>query len=168
MRLQNAIIALVTALLLGGCSYFGGGAKHTAAVPVGNFDILKMQRSQWQQLAEKGDAEGEYQLGMTYCCGFGPGHTDTIAYKWLCRAALQGHEQAQLQLGRMLGYGIKKRPFHTPQVADFAYMWYGLAAAQGDQMAAGYQAALEQTMSPSQISRAREWETHPATVVNCG
>jgi hypothetical protein len=67
----------------------------------------------------------------------------------------------------MLGYGIKKRPFHTPQVADFAYMWYGLAAAQGNQLAEGYMTALEQSMSPSQITRARDWETHPATVVNC-
>ena len=127
-----------------------------------------MQRAQWQQLAEQGDAEGEYRLGMSYCCGYGPGHTDAIAYKWLCRAALQGHEQAQYQLGRMLGNGIKKRPFSTPQHADFAYMWYGLAAAQGDQLAEGYMTALERTMSPQQIARAREWEKHPASAVNCG
>ena len=113
-------------------------------------------------------AEAEFQLGMSYCCGFGPGHTNTIAYKWLCRAALQGHEKAQFQLGRMLGNGIKKRPFSTPQHADFAYMWYGLAAAQGDQMAAGYMYALEETMLPQEIIRARDWETHPETVVNCG
>jgi TPR repeat protein len=167
MRIQIAIIGLLTAVLLGGCSYFGGGAKHTLAAPAANFDILKMQRAQWRRLAEQGDAEGEYQLGMTYCCGFGPGHTDTIAYKWLCRAALQGHEQAQFQLGRMFGYGIKKRPFSTPQVADVAYMWYGLAAAQGDQVAAGYKTALEQSMSAQQIARARAWEKHPATAVNC-
>ena len=167
MRTQIAIIGLVAALLLGGCGYFGGGTHQTAAAPAGGFDILKMQRAQWQQLAEQGDAEGEYRLGMSYCCGYGPGHTDAIAYKWLCRAALQGHKQAQYQLGRMLGNGIKKRPFSTPQHADFAYMWYGLAAAQGDQLAEGYMTALEQTMSAQQITRAREWEKHPASVVNC-
>jgi TPR repeat protein len=168
MRIHIAIIGLMSALLLGGCSYFGGGAKQTAATPATHLDILKMQRAQWQQLAERGDAEGEYQLGMSYCCGFGPGHTNTVAYKWLCRAALQGHEQAQFQLGRMLGNGIKKRPFSTPQTADFAYMWYGLAAAQGDQLAEGYLNALEQTMSAQQIARARDWETRPASVVKCG
>lgn len=168
MRIHIAIIGLLSALLLGGCGYFGGGAKQTAATPSADFDVLKMQRAQWRQLAEQGDAEGEYQLGMSYCCGFGPEHTDTVAYKWLCRAALQGHEQAQYQLGRMFGYGIKLRPFSEPQRADFAYMWYDLAAAQGDQLAAGYLAALEQSMSSQEIARARDWETHPASVVNCG
>jgi TPR repeat protein len=167
MRIKIAMFGLAAILLLGGCSYFGGGAKQTVAAPPAKFDILKMQRAQWRQLAEQGDAEGEYQLGMSYCCGFGPGHTDTIAYAWLCRAALQGHQQAQFQLGRMLGNGIKTRPFSTPQHADFAYMWYGLAAAQGDQLAEGYMTALEQTMSAHQIARAREWEKHPASVVNC-
>ena len=168
MRILSIIIGLLTILLIGGCSHFWGSAKHTAAAPAGNFDILKMKRDQWRPLAEQGDAEAEFQLGMSYCCGFGPGHTNTIAYKWLCRAALQGHEKAQFQLGRMLGNGIKKRPFSTPQHADFAYMWYGLAAAQGDQMAAGYMYALEETMLPQEIIRARDWETHPETVVNCG
>jgi len=168
MRIHIAIVGLAVALMLGGCSHLGGGDKQTAAAPAGTLDIFKMQREQWRQLAEQGDAEGEYQLGMSYCCGYGPGHTDTIAYKWLCRAALQGHAQAQLQLGRMLGEEIKKRPFHVPQHADFAYMWYGLAAAQGSQLAEGYMFALENTMSSSQIERAREWEKNPVSVVDCG
>ncbi|MEJ2553179.1 MAG: hypothetical protein P8164_07790 [Gammaproteobacteria bacterium] len=167
MRIKIATIGLLSLLLLGGCSYFGGDTKQAAATPAEHFDILKMQRAQWRKLAEQGDPEGEYQLGMSYCCGYGPGHTDTIAYEWLCRAALQGHEQAQYQLGRMFGNGIKKRPFSTPQVADRAYMWYGLAAAQGDQLAEGYLNALVQYMPPSAIARAREWETDPASVVNC-
>lgn len=168
MRMQIAIISLICTLLFGGCGYLGGGTKHTTATPAADFNILEMQRNQWRKLADQRDAEGEYRLGMSYCCGYGPGHTNTIAYKWLCRAALQGHEQAQFQLGRMLGNGIKKRPLSTPQHVDFAYMWYGLAAAQGDQMAMGYLAALERTMTSQQLARAREWEKHPATVVNCG
>lgn len=168
MRIQIAIIGVLAALLIGGCSHFGAGAKKTAAVPVARFDVLKEQRAQWQRLADQGDAEGEYQLGMSYCCGFGPGHTDTEAYKWLCRAALQGHEPAQFQLGRMLGYSIKERPFSMPQQTDFAHMWYGLAADQGDQLALAYMLALEQSMTSQQIVRARAWQSHPASVVNCG
>ena len=68
----------------------------------------------------------------------------------------------------MLGNQIKKRPFSTPQHADIAYMWYGLAAAQGNQLAEGYLTALEQTMSSQQIIRAREWEKDPASAVDCG
>ena len=167
MRIQIALLGLLTALLIGGCGYFGGGTKKSAAATSSGFDVVKEQRAQWRQLAEQGDAEGEYRLGMSYCCGFGPGRTDTVAYQWLCRAALQGHEQAQFQLGRMAGYGIKERPFTLPQQMDYAHMWYGLAAAQGDQLAEAYMLALEQRMTPHQIARARDWQTHPATVVNC-
>jgi len=165
MRIRIAIIGLTAALLLGGCGYFGGGAKKPAAA---GFDAAQVQRAQWRPLAEQGDAEAEYQLGMSYCCGFGPGHTETEAYKWLCRAALQGHEQAQFQLGRLYGNGIKERPFSMPQQTDYAYLWYGLAAAQGDQLAAAYLSALEQGMTPQQIARARAWQAHPASAVNCG
>jgi TPR repeat protein len=166
--LQIAIIGILTVLLTSGCSYLWGGSKKTAEKPAGDFNVIQEQREQWRQLAEKGDAEGEYQLGMSYCCGYGPGHTETIAYKWLCRAALQGHEQAQLQLGRMFGNGIKKRPLSTPQQADYAYLWYGLAAAQGSQLAAGYLTAMEEYMTAGQIARARDWEKHPADVAHCG
>lgn len=168
MRAQTAVIAVLAALMLGGCGYFGGGSKKSSTATAAKFDILKEQRAQWQQLADKGDAEAEYQLGMSYCCGYGPGHTDTKAYKWLCRSALQGNEQAQLQLGRMFGNGIKLRPLSTPQTIDYAYLWYGLAAAQGNQLAAGYLNALEQTMTAGQVARARDWETHPADVSGCG
>lgn len=168
MRIQIAIIAMLSVLLISGCSHFGGGTKQSAAKPVENFDVDTLLRQQWRQLAETGDAEGEYQLGMSYCCGYGPGHTDTIAYKWLCRAALQGHEQAQYQLGRMSGNVILKRPLSTPQTIDYAYLWYGLAAAQGNQLSAGYLAALGLYMSPQQIARARDWQTHPKDVVHCG
>ena len=168
MRTQIALLGLLAALLIGGCSYFGGGTKKSAATASSGFDVVQEQRAQWRQLAEQGDAEGEYRLGMSYCCGFGPGHTDTTAYKWLFRAALQGHEQAQFQLGRMFGNGIKERPFSTPQQADYAYLWYGLAAAQGSQLAAGYLTAMEEFMTPGQIARARDWEKNPAGVADCG
>lgn len=159
---------MLATLLIGGCSYFGIGSKKTAAKPTSSFDITKEQRVQWQQLAAQGDAEAEYQLGMSYCCGYGPGHTETEARKWLCRAALQGHEQAQYQLGRLYGHGIKERPFSMPQQMDYAHLWYGLAAAQGDQLADAYLIALEQDMTPQQIARAREWQKHPADVAGCG
>lgn len=166
MRRVLTVFGVVVALCLGGCSHFGGGSRQAAQE--GGFDVFQLQRAQWQQQAEQGDAEAEYQLGMSYCCGNGPGHTETVARKWLCRAALQGHEQAQLQLGRMYGWEIKKRRFATPQVADYAYLWYSLAAAQGSQLAAGYLAAVEEYMSPSQIARAQDWQSHPADVADCG
>lgn len=167
MRRIVTVFGVVAALWLSGCSYFGGGSKQAAAQN-NEFDVLQLQRDQWRQGAEQGDAEAEYQLGMSYCCGNGPGHTETIARRWLCRAALQGHEEAQLQLGRMYGWEISKRPFSTPQTADYAYLWYSLAAAQGSQLAAGYLTALQEYMSPSQIARAQDWQTHPDDVADCG
>jgi len=165
MRRIMTLVGVVAALWLGGCSYFGGGSKQPVAQD--HFNVLQLQRDQWQRLADQGNAEAEYQLGMSYCCGDGPGHTESIARKWLCRAALQGHEQAQLQLGRMYGWEIKMQPFSIPQEADYAYLWYSLAAAQGSQLAAGYLTAMEEYMSPSEIARAKDWQSHPADVADC-
>lgn len=167
MPVRTLIIALFAASLLGGCSYLGLGEKKQETASLPSFDAFTLQREQWRAGAEQGDAEAEYQLGMSYCCGYGPGRTEIEARKWLCRAALQGHEQAQYQLGRLYGFGIKKQPFSTPQYEDYAYLWYGLAAAQGNQLAASYLLALEQTMSPSQIARARDWQKHPQDVDDC-
>jgi len=157
----------MTALLLGGCSYLGFGSKKEAKAEATQFDVLQMQRAQWKKLAETGNAEAEYQLGMSYCCGTTSGHFTPTARKWLCKAAVQGHEQAQFQLGRMFGHEVKKRPFSAPSETQFAYMWYDLAAAQGNQAAAGYLNAMAQFMSAKQIAVAQEWEKNPAVAAGC-
>ena len=80
-----------------------------------------------QQLAQGGDADAQFALGIRYTLGEGVLQDDKEAVKWFKLAAEQGDADAQLLLGGMyrLGEGVLK---------DFneSAKWYRLAAEQGD------------------------------------
>jgi uncharacterized protein len=77
-------------------------------------------------LAEQGDANAQYTLGMLYKDGKGVRQDYEAAVKWLTLAAEQGAGGAQADLGVMYleGYGVLKD-------ARVAAKWYTLAAEQG-------------------------------------
>jgi uncharacterized protein len=128
-------------------------------------DLLKQQHAQWQSLAAQGQAEAQYRLGMSYCCGNGAGHSDALTGYWLCRAAMQGHRGAQFQLGRWYGWHLQKRLFFTDwEYPAYAHFWYSLAAAQGDELAATYRDALERDMTERQIEHSLNWQQHPGQI----
>lgn len=107
--------------------------------------------------ADEGDAEAQFKLGMTYCCGFDQTRNDVTARIWLCRAALQGNAQAQYQLGRFYDmHAVKWRPRTGTQDIIQAYVWYSLAADQGLDMAALYKEALTHEMSPRVVEAAEK------------
>lgn len=152
----RTIAVLFIGLLLGGCSWFGGSKNRPS-----EFDLQQLQRAQWETLAQQGDAEAQYQLGLSYCCGY-DAHRTALAGKWLCSAALQGHPGAQFQLGQLFGFRtLKNRPMSMPSYLDYADFWYSLAAAQGYELAKNYRAAIEPEMTPPQLARAREWQKTP-------
>ena len=78
-----------------------------------------------RQLAEQGDAEAQYQLGMLYRT------KEYLHYKeasrWLLKAAEQGHPEAQNAAGEMLREGKK-----IQRNLKEAFKWFSLAAEQGD------------------------------------
>ncbi len=80
----------------------------------------------WQPLAESGDADSQYGLGMMYGNGFGVEMDDAQAIKWYGMAAEQGHAGAQCNLAVMHqnGWGV-------PPDEDEAARLYALAAEQG-------------------------------------
>ena len=57
--------------------------------------------SQWMPLAEQGDADAQYNLGVMYDNGEGVTQDDAEAVKWYRRAAEQGNAFAQHNLGVM-------------------------------------------------------------------
>jgi len=76
-------------------------------------------------------------------------------------AAEQGYADGQLNLGFMYGNGEG-----VPEDLVYAYMWYNLSAAQGNEIAQRNKEIFEQRMTREQIAEAqrlsREWiETHP-------
>jgi uncharacterized protein len=56
----------------------------------------------WDDLAKAGDADAQYNLGYAYRSGKGVTADLTKAEDWYRRAALQGHELAQAELGLIM------------------------------------------------------------------
>ena len=82
---------------------------------------------EWIPLAEQGDADAQYNLGVMYDKGPGAPQDYVQARQWYEKAAVQGDANAQSNLGVMYekGRGV-------PQDYVQARQWYEKAAAQGD------------------------------------
>ena len=82
-----------------------------------------------RRLAEQGDVDAQFNLGVMYATGEGVPENDAEAVRWYRLAADQGYTNAQLSLGLMYanGEGVAR------DLAE-AVKWYRLAAEQGDAM----------------------------------
>lgn len=97
--------------------------------------------SEWQALADAGDAKAAYGMGLLYGNGFGVDMDDALALKYYGIAAEQGHRDAAFNLAVMHqnGWGV-------PQDEQLANEWYRKAADQGHteaQMALGRYYAMD-------------------------
>ena len=111
--------------------------------------------------AERGTANAQILLGLTYRNGEGVPEDDAEAVRWYRLAAEQGHDGGQSNLGTMYGSGEG-----VPEDIVLAYMWFNLAAGRGYELAQADKARIEQRMTREQIAEAqrlsREWiEAHP-------
>ena len=81
---------------------------------------------EWTPLAEQGNPDAQFKLGVMYRKGDGVPQDDKTAVKWYTLAAEQGYAPAQSNLGVMYdkGDGIL-------QDDKIAMEWYTLAAEQG-------------------------------------
>ncbi|MGB9197426.1 MAG: GAF domain-containing protein [Terriglobales bacterium] len=104
-----------------------------------------------RKLAEQGDADAEWQLGILYHNGDGVPKDDAIAVQWFERAAEQGYVNAQSTLGAYYeaGRGV-------PQDFSKAYTWSVLALAQGDENSKFRLQDLAARMTQPQVSAARQ------------
>jgi len=82
--------------------------------------------AEWQDLADGGDVNASYGMGLLYGNGFGVDMNDELALKYYGLAAEKGHAEAQFNLAVMHqnGWGV-------PQSDEAANKWYALAAEQG-------------------------------------
>ncbi len=87
----NRIAALAFLAVLAGC----------AAPSLNRVDADNAARQRLLAPAEQGDAQAQYELGASYCCGAGFYNT-AEAIKWWCLAARQGHLQARQELRKQL------------------------------------------------------------------
>lgn len=83
--------------------------------------------STWREMAERGDARAQNNLGILFRNGEGLVQDFDQARAWLLRSAAQGHAQAQYSLGIMYDFG-----YGVPQNYPEALRWYERAAALGN------------------------------------
>ena len=103
-------------------------------------------------LAEKGNAEAQYTLGLVYDKGESVPEDDAEAVRWYRRAAEQGYAEAQNSLGEIYfndGEGV-------PENLVQAYFWFNLAAAQNNEDAKNNKTILKILMTRSQIADAQK------------
>ena len=98
-------------------------------------------KSEWQALADTGDARSAYGMGLLYGNGFGVEMNDELALKYYGIAAEQGHSDAAFNLAVMHqnGWGV-------PMDENKANEWYLVAAESGNteaQMALGRYFAMD-------------------------
>ena len=98
-------------------------------------------KSEWESLADAGDAEAAYGMGLLYGNGFGVDMNDDLAIKYYTIAADQGLGDAAFNLAVMHqnGWGV-------PMDEVKANEWYAVAADKGNteaQMALGRYYAMD-------------------------
>tara|TARA_B110000238_G_C16095117_1_gene425721 strand:- start:344 stop:958 length:615 start_codon:yes stop_codon:yes gene_type:complete len=109
--------------------------------------------------AEQGNAYAQYNLGQMYRKGYhatdGQDYQDVqdyeIAQKWYHLAAKQGNVAAQVHLGMLYAYGLG-----VIEDKLFAYMWWNSAASRGDKDADANKSLLMESMTSSQIEKAKK------------
>ncbi len=102
-------------------------------------------------LAEKGHAAAQYQVALMHKMGLGVSKSEKEARKWSRLAAKQGHTDAQVLLGSLY---YTKEGNESPDVIK-AYMWYEVAAAQGNPEAKKEVATITKELSPQQLAEAQ-------------
>ena len=104
-----------------------------------------------QKLADQGDADAQWQMGVRYHNGEGVPRDDAQAMRWFLRAAEQGHVIAQATLGAYYwaGRGV-------PQDLSKAYFWSAIALAQGDENSKSRLEGLASQMTRAQVAAARQ------------
>lgn len=92
-------------------------------------------RAALEEKAEQGDAEAQYELGLSHCC-MGVGFSTQTATEWFCKAAAQEHPGAMYELGRIYLGEVSRTPAPFQKVAllataqrSNAHAWYWLSAA---------------------------------------
>ena len=141
---------------------------------------------EFKLLAEQGDADAQFNLGVMYEDGQGVTQDYKKALKWYRLAAEQGDATAGHQLGVMhhYGWGVKTNykealrfyRLAAPQVVQsqyslgamyyqgqgvnqdivIAYMWFYVAAKNGNPRTKGNVNVLAKEMKPKQITKAQK------------
>lgn len=140
----------------------------------GSFDIAKKF---WKPLAQEGDCDAQYTMGLLYYSGAGVRRNHEKAVALWTEAARQGQGQAQIALGAAYSHtGISyvsincKKGCGVEKNLTEGYMWFGLASKLGSPRVVSIaEKSIERIstkMSSGQIEEAQSeidiWEPVPS------
>ena len=110
-------------------------------------------RGGWLAAAQQGDAEAQFKLGRSYCCGYGASYDTAKALYWMCKAGKQGYIDAIYEMGRQLeAVTDSGLPFTEQHFILEAYVWYRQAVDLGGHpLAELYSRKLESSFSAGQM-----------------
>lgn len=105
MRVITTFAGLLLAVVMGNAQ--AGLAEGVAAINKGDFKAALVEL---QPLAEQGNADAQFNLGLMYFNGTGVPQDDQQALKWFRLAAEQGDAFSQFALGNMyfMGRGVTR------------------------------------------------------------
>lgn len=105
MRAIAIFAGLLVTAVIGNAQ--AGLAEGVAAINKGDFQVALVEL---QPLAEQGNADAQFNLGLMYFNGTGVSQDDQQALKWFRLAADQGDAFAQFALGNMyfMGRGVSR------------------------------------------------------------
>ena len=121
--------------------------KGLAAAQAGDFATALQE---FTPLAEQGNADAQYNLGLMYKNGHGVPQDYAEAVKWYRLAADQGGAEAQSNLGNMYANGLG-----VLQDNQTAHMWYNIGAANGNELGGTNRDIIASQMTPADISEAQ-------------
>lgn len=118
---MRSLILLLLALPLAAAADFEAGV---AAARAGDYATAMRE---WRPLAEAGNAEAQFNMGLLYENGLGVPQDGATAALWYRRAAELNDRMAQAYLGEMYAKGLG-----VPRDDREALRWYERAAERGD------------------------------------
>ena len=148
LALKHTIAAIL--LILSLAAQVAAGPLEDAIVAYNRGDYATALRL-FQQLADKGSATAQLNLGIMYANGQGVAQNYAEAVKWYGLAANQGLAAAQHNLALMYtnGQGV-------PQNYVLAYKWFSLSAAQGHAEAVKGRDFITARMTPVEVDEAQK------------
>jgi len=148
-------------ILLAGCGNHSqrdaaGYQEGVDAYAKGNFAVAL---EKFKPLAEGGNMQAQFNLGVMYRQGQGVPQDDKQAVDWWSKAAEQGHVEAQDNLG--LRYARGQGVAQDWEQAD---KWFTISAASGNETALKNKKVVEMHMPPEKIvganAMAQVWLEH--------
>ncbi len=119
MNAFSRVFLAAVPLFLASAAWSGDFQTGLDAFNSGDYDTAL---AQWQPLAEAGDADGLYGLGMMYGNGFGVDMNDEKALSYYGLASEKGHADAQYKLGVMHqnGWGVPMNEEEAARLFELA------------------------------------------------